>query len=62
MFDLARRLWHDDHGAEMVEWAVVVVILLSASVAVLFGKLQPLVIKTIVDTFADMQKAPPRGF
>jgi Flp pilus assembly pilin Flp len=52
------RFWRDERGAEMVEWAVVTVILLVATVAGLVAIREQL-IGLFEDVFAAIAKDPP---
>ena len=58
MNDVMRRFWQDELGAEMVEWAVVTVILLVSTVAVLIA-LRDKLIELYQTVFAAIQQDPP---
>ena len=53
-----QRFWDDERGAEMVEWAVVTVILLVATVPVLIA-LKEFLLEMFRDTFDAVQDPPP---
>lgn len=56
-----RRFWHDEAGAEMVEWAVVTVILLVATVPVLL-LLRGELVETFKSILLKLQENPPEGW
>lgn len=57
MNQTVHRFWNDENGAEMVEWAVVTIILLVATVPVLI-ELRDLIIETTRDVLTRMQEDP----
>lgn len=57
MNQTVHRFWNDENGAEMVEWAVVTVILLVATVPVLI-QLRGLIIEVTRDVLTRMQEDP----
>lgn len=57
MNQTVQRFWQDDSGAEMVEWAVVTVVLLVATVPVLL-QLRDLIIATTREVLERMQEDP----
>lgn len=61
MNDLWRRLWRDERGSELVEWAVVTAVLLSAT-AVIVINLREEIIGFFQDLFNTLQDPPPADF
>ena len=58
MFAMTQRFWHDDRGAEMVEWALVTLVLLMFTVGAIMA-LRGELIKLYQTVFAAIQKDPP---
>jgi len=58
MKNVMRRFWQDELGAEMVEWAVVTLILLVSTVAVLIA-LRDKLIELYQTVFTAIQQDPP---
>jgi Flp pilus assembly pilin Flp len=56
-----RRFWRDESGPEMVEWAVVTFVLLSATV-VLIISLRDTLIDMFLAAFEKLQEPPPPDF
>jgi Flp pilus assembly pilin Flp len=56
-----KRFWDDDRGAEMVEWAVVSVILLVATVPVLLA-MRGFLITLYREIFDALQDPPPNNY
>ena len=61
MNNLMRRFWQDELGAEMVEWAVVTLILLVSTVAVLIA-LRDKLIELYQTVFTAIQQDPPDSY
>lgn len=57
MIPTIKRFWEDERGAEMVEWAVVTIILLAATVGVLIA-LRDLLNDVFKSIFARLQEDP----
>lgn len=57
MIPTINRFWKDDRGAEMIEWAVVTIILLAATVGVLIA-LRDLLNDVFKSIFARLQEDP----
>jgi Flp pilus assembly pilin Flp len=55
------RFWDDTSGAEMVEWAVVTVLLLSAT-ALLLISLRDVLIGAFVSALKALEAPPPQNF
>jgi len=55
---MLKRFWQDDNGAEMVEWAVVTVVLLSFTTVALI-LLKDELISLFQQVFAAIQADPP---
>jgi Flp pilus assembly pilin Flp len=55
------RFWRDERGAEMVEWALVTLILLTFTVAAILA-LRGELIKLYQAVFAAIQKDPPDSY
>lgn len=52
-----RRFWGDERGAEMVEWALVTLILLIATSSVIIG-LREMIVDALKSIFAALQEDP----
>jgi Flp pilus assembly pilin Flp len=61
MYAIARRFWDDEGGAEMVEWAVVTIVLLVASVPAILA-LQGELLEMFANVFAAIEKPPPSQY
>lgn len=61
MRSLLRKLWSDERGAEMVEWAVVTAVLLTATTAIIIS-LQKEIITFFQGLFNTLQDPPPADF
>ena len=55
---MLQRFWSDQSGAEMVEWAVVTIVLLVASVPAILA-LQGELLDMFVNLFNALEKPPP---
>lgn len=55
------RFWRDEQGAEMVEWAVVSVVLLMMTAIAIFA-IKDELIAMYVDAFDAIQKDPPDSY
>lgn len=53
-----KRFWEDESGPELVEWALVTVILLIATTAVVIS-LREVIVDTLKSLFAALQEDPP---
>jgi Flp pilus assembly pilin Flp len=58
---IVQRFWHDDRGAEVMEYAVVALLILSASVPLLL-LLKDQILDYVQTIFAEMQTKPPVDF
>ncbi len=58
MYANLRRFWKDEAGAEMVEWAVVTVILLVATVPAILA-LQDELLEMFTNVFKVLETPPP---
>lgn len=58
MLETTRRFFHDDGGAELVEWAVVTIILLVATVPALLA-LQGELLDMFTNVFKVLEAPPP---
>ncbi len=58
MNEIWRRFWRDELGAEMVEWAMVTIVLLAFTVGAILALREEL-IRLFQDVFAAIQKDPP---
>jgi Flp pilus assembly pilin Flp len=56
-----KRFWNDDGGAEMVEWAVVTIVLLVATVPALLA-LRGGLLDMFQQVFAALEKEPPSDY
>jgi Flp pilus assembly pilin Flp len=56
-----QRFWRDERGAEMVEWAVVTLILLTSTVVVIMALRQE-IIRMFAAVFAKIQQDPPDAY
>jgi Flp pilus assembly pilin Flp len=54
-------LWRDERGSEMLEWAVVTAVLLSATVIIILN-LQDEILTFFQDLFNTLQDPPPADF
>lgn len=61
MRNLFQRFWRDTAGAEMVEWALVTIVLLSLTMVIIW-QLQGEIMKFYEAIFGSMEKAPPDSF
>lgn len=61
MRNLFQRFWRDTAGAEMVEWAMVTIVLLSLTMFVIL-LLRDEIMKFYEAIFSKMEKAPPDSF
>jgi len=61
MFKSFRRFWRDESGAEMVEWAVVTVVLLVATTPVLL-LLRDTIIEATKSVLLNLQEDPKDEF
>ena len=62
MYDgILGRFWRDERGAEMVEWAVVTLVLLTFTVGAILA-LRGELIKLYQAVFAAIQKDPPDSY
>lgn len=53
-----QRFWRDEQGAEMVEWAMVTLVLLALTVGAILALRDELIL-LFQDIFAAIQKDPP---
>jgi Flp pilus assembly pilin Flp len=58
---MLREFWHDETGPEMLEWAVVTVILLTATVAIMVALRNDLLI-FFENIFKAMAEPPPDSY
>jgi Flp pilus assembly pilin Flp len=58
---ILKRFWSDDRGAEMVEWAMVTIVLLSFTVVAILA-LRGELIKLYQAVFQAIQKDPPDSY
>jgi Flp pilus assembly pilin Flp len=61
MIERLRSFWRDESGPEMVEWAVVTIILLAATVAILIAIRDDL-IAMFHAVFTRLEEPPPSTF
>lgn len=61
MNGLLRRLWRDERGAELVEWAVVTAVLLTATAMIIIN-LKDEILGFFADLFNTLQDPPPSDF
>jgi Flp pilus assembly pilin Flp len=61
MTGMLQRFWRDEQGAEMVEWALVTIVLLIFTVTALL-MLREEIIKLFQDVFAAIQADPPDSY
>lgn len=61
MSNLMKRFWHDESGPEMVEWAVVTVILL-ATTTILVIHLRVALIDMFGRIYGSLQAVPPENY
>jgi hypothetical protein len=54
-------LWQDDCGAEMVEWAVVTIVLLGLTIVAII-RIKDELLLMFVDAFDAIQKDPPDNY
>lgn len=56
-----RRFWSDTSGAEMIEWTLVTIVLLSTTMFIII-LLQDEIMKFYESIFGALEKAPPDSF
>lgn len=56
-----QRFWRDTDGAEMIEWALVTIVLVSLTVGIILA-IQDEVMKFYERIFGAMEKPPPDSF
>lgn len=61
MRGLLQRFWSDTDGAEMIEWALVTIVLLSTTMFIII-LLQDEIMKFYESIFGALEKAPPDSF
>ncbi|MFN8422799.1 MAG: hypothetical protein U0470_05160 [Anaerolineae bacterium] len=61
MRGLLQRFWSDKDGAEMVEWALVTIVLLSTTMFIII-LMQDEIMKFYETIFGALEKAPPDSF
>lgn len=61
MRNLMQRFWRDTDGAEMVEWALVTIVLVSLTVGIILA-IQDEVMKFYERIFGAMEEPPPDSF
>ncbi|MEO8082707.1 MAG: hypothetical protein ABI780_02730 [Ardenticatenales bacterium] len=61
MRTVLQRFWSDTSGAEMIEWALVTVVLLSTTMFIII-LLQDEIMKFYETIFGALEKAPPDSF
>ena len=61
MMNLIQRFWEDESGPEMVEWAVVTVILLGSTALVIIA-LRNTLIDMFLAAFERLEEVPPEDF
>lgn len=61
MRGLLQRFWSDTDGAEMIEWALVTIVLLSTTMFIII-LLQDEIMKFYETIFGALEKAPPDSF
>ncbi len=58
---ILKRFWIDDCGAEMVEWAVVTIVLLGMTIVAII-RIKDELLAMYVDAFDAIQKDPPDNY
>lgn len=61
MTNLVHKLWTDERGSELVEWAVVTAVLLTATAAIIIS-LKEEIISFFEGLFNTLQDPPPSDF
>lgn len=59
--EILKRFWRDECGAEMVEWAVVTIVLLGMTIIAII-RIKDELLAMYVDAFDAIQKDPPDNY